>query len=465
MKLLPLASLIAATLAPASALAVDWPSGFSKCAAEGSSCKAGSVTRQVSFGIKDRWVIKSLSGSIACSSATFGSDPYPGLAKKCALGPTGGTTPTPTPTPTPTDPLTQAAPNTGWAGQAGGTRGGMTAPPTAVFLVSTPAQLQAALTAQPGKPVQIKVYGSIDMTGGVPFKSVADQTARGRIALASNTTLIGVGSDARIVNGEIQIKNVDNVVVRNLSLANPCDIAPEWDPDDGSKGNWNSRYDGILVDGATHVWIDHNTFTDAPMTDEKLPVQNGKLKQCHDGALDIKNGADYVTVSNNVFQLHQKNNLVGSSDSSTKDDGHLKITFHGNHFQNVAERAPRVRFGQVHLYNNYHQGSQDGATYRHEYSIGVGYKARILSQHNVFDIAGAQNCADIVRNPGSSSKTGAIRDTGSLLNGAALGLESDSCQFSNVIGWTPPYTPALIDASKVRDAVLRNAGAGKLSVR
>ncbi|UUZ55988.1 hypothetical protein LP419_11520 [Massilia sp. H-1] len=116
------------------------------------------------------------------------------------------------------------------------------------------------------------------MTGGVPFKNVADQTARGRIALPSNTTLIGVGSDARIVNGEIQIKHVDNVIVRNLTLANPCDIAPEWDPDDGSMGNWNSRYDGILVDAATHVWIDHNSFTDAPVTDDKLPVQNGKLE-------------------------------------------------------------------------------------------------------------------------------------------------------------------------------------------
>ncbi|UUZ55989.1 hypothetical protein LP419_11525 [Massilia sp. H-1] len=112
----------------------------------------------------------------------------------------------------------------------------------------------------------------------------------------------------------------------------------------------------------------------------------------------------------------------------------------------------------MHLYNNYHQGSRSGGTYRHGYSIGVGYKAKILSQQNVFDIMRADNCADIVNNPGSSSKTGAIRDTGSLLNGAPLGLESDSCKFSNVIGWTPPYTPALIEASKVRDAVLRNAG-------
>ncbi|WP_143167561.1 pectate lyase [Massilia sp. CF038] len=332
-------------------------------------------------------------------------------------------------------------------------------------MVSSAVQLQDALKAQPGKPIQIKVYGTIDMTGGVPFKSVDDQTARGRISLPSNSTLIGIGSDARIINGEIQIKNVDNVVVRNLTLANPCDIAPVWDPKDGSAGNWNSRYDGILVQASTHVWIDHNTFTDAPMTDDKLPTQNGKLKQCHDGALDIKTASDYVTVSNNVFALHEKNNLIGSSDSTTSDDGHLKITFHGNHFLNVAERSPRVRFGQVHLYNNYHQASRSAAAYKHQYSVGVGYKAKILSQHNVYDITGAGKCDDVVKNPGSSSKTGAIVDTGSLLNGAALGLGGSGCSFSTSIGWTPPYAPAVMDASKVRASVLQNAGAGKLNVR
>lgn len=464
---------IAATLFASTAHSADWPVGFSKCANDGAACKVGPETRNVSYGIKNRWIVKPMSGTVACTSAAFGADPYPGEAKKCAVEvrPGGSTTPPPTPTPTPTpgiNPLTEAAPQGGWASQGSGTRGGAAATARAVFLVSSPSQLLAALNSQPDVPTQIKISGLIDMASadnGGAFRSVSDQGKRGRIMLPSNITLIGASSDAGIVNGHILVKSVNNVVIRNLNIVAPCDIAPEWDPEDGSSGNWNARYDGLTIDGANNVWIDHNTFSDGALTDDKLPIANGKRKQCHDGALDIKNGADFVTVSNNVFKLHEKNILVGSSDDASKDDGHLKVTFTGNHFHNVSSRSPRVRFGQVHLYNNYYEGDRTTGIYPHGYSIGVGYKAKIVSQMNVFDIGGAGNCGDVVRNPGSASRPGAIVDSGSLLNGGPLNLGSASCKFSTSIGWTVPYTPSIIASDKVRESVLRNAGAGKLSVR
>lgn len=282
--------------------------------------------------------------------------------------------------------------------------------------------------------------------------------------IGSNTTLIGMGSDTRLVNARISIKGVENVSVRNLTIVNPCDINPVWDSNDGSTGNWNSEYDGIVVDGSRRVWIDHNVFTDAPVTDDKLAVENGKVRQCHDGALDVKNGSDYVTVSNNRFELHDKNNLIGSSDSTTRDDGHLTVTFHNNHFLDITERAPRVRFGKVHVYNNYYEGDKSDAVYPHGYSIGVAYKAKIISQNNVFDIAGASSCAQVIKNPGSSSKTGAITDAGSLLNGSALNLSS-ACSFSSDVGWTVPYTASPLPASAVKASVQGNAGVGKLSVQ
>ena len=331
--------------------------------------------------------------------------------------------------------------------------------------MSSPTQLKNALSQAGTNAKIIKVYGTIDMASadnGGAFTSTSDQAARNRIELPSNTTLIGMGSTATIVNAAIKISSVSNVIVRNLTIVNPCDIAPIWDPNDGSAGNWNSEYDGITVEGSKNVWIDHNKFTDAPKTDDLFPVENGKLKQCHDGALDVKNGSDYVSVSYNVFDQHDKNNLIGSSDSKTTDDGHLTVTFHHNYFTNVTERAPRVRFGRVHVFSNYYEGSKSHAVYAHQYSLGVAYKAQVKSEQNVFDIAGASSCPDVVKNPGSSSKTGAISDTGSLLNGNALNLAS-ACSFA-AANWTVPYSYSPTPAAQVKANVVPGAGPGHLTV-
>ena len=102
--------------------------------------------------------------------------------------------------------------------------------------------------------------------------------------------------------------------------------------------------------------------------------------------------------------------------------------------------------------------------YPHHYSIGVGYLAKIISQNNAFDVTGATTCTNIVTNPGSSSKKGAIIDSGSLLNGAALDVAC-KCSFSSTVGWTVPYAVTPLAASAVKDAVLNNAGTAKISVK
>jgi len=374
--------------------------------------------------------------------------------------------PSPAPPPVDGSAVLEAAPEFAWAA---GATGGQSAAASSVYTVSTATELLDAIQAGDGKPVIIKVSGTIDMAAadnGGAFTSRSDQSTRSRVPLKSNTTLIGAGHDASLVNGWILIRSVDNVIVRNLRIVNPCDVAPEWDPDDGDTGNWNGEFDGLTVEGATHVWIDHNTFTDAPLTDDKLPIENGKTKQCHDGALDVKKASDYVTVSNNVFELHNKNNLIGSSDSANGDEGHLTVTFNNNYFRNVSERAPRVRFGKVHVYNNYYEGAKSGVTYPHQYSIGVAYKAKIISQNNAFNISGASSCKDVIQNPGSSSKTGAILDTGSILNGTAIKVGTDKgCEFSSNVGWGLPYTVKLLPAASVAESVKQNAGAGKITPR
>jgi len=347
----------------------------------------------------------------------------------------------------------QHAPFDGWAAQEGGTRGGALAAPEHVYTVRDRAGLLAALkTAAPARIV--RVAATIDMSEGRAFRDSEDQAQRGALRIPSNTTLIGVTPDAGFINGSLAVANVSQVVIRNLAIRNPCDVGPRWDPKDGAKGNWNSSFDGILVSGAHHVWIDHNSFTDAPDIDDKQPVENGMLKQCHDGALDINQAADFVSVTYNRFGQHEKNMLIGSSDRATGDQSHLRVTLKGNLFEHVAERAPRVRYGQVHVLNNYYVGDRRRAVYGHHYSIGVAHASHVISDANAFEIAGADagNCKQVVRDPASSP--GVFADTGSILNGAAL----KDCPFGGNVGWRVPYGFTPLAAADVPRHVLENAG-------
>ncbi|WP_244664690.1 hypothetical protein [Candidatus Symbiopectobacterium sp. 'North America'] len=136
----------------------------------------------------------------------------------------------------------------------------------------------------------------------------------------------------------------------------------------------------------------------------------GKHIQRHDGLLDIEDGADYLTISYNVFEEHDKTTIIGSGDS---DEGEYRITFEGNLWSNLTQRAPRVRFGQVHLVNNYHCGATD-ADYPILYSIVMGFASSILSEGNVFNFqgAGAEESTIIGAYKGSKFK-----DNGSWFNG------------------------------------------------
>jgi len=372
------------------------------------------------------------------------------------------------------DPSTAVA-TLGWATQSGGTTGGSRAAAAQIYTVSTKAQLLTALagtdpaTGKTNKtaPKIIKWSGTIDMTEGKPYTNHSDQAKRAEIKLQPNTTIIGVGATAYLPNGFFKVSGTDNVIIRNIKVTNPCDLEPKWDSGDGA-GNYNSEFDAMTVDHSTHVWIDHVRFTDAPYTDDKLPLgnkdKNGVVKriQCHDGALDIKKASDYVTVSNSIFEQHDKNTLVGSSDSNTGDDGHQTISFIGNLFDNIGQRAPRVRFGKVHLAGNYFAGSKTDIAYPHLYSIGTGLKSKIISENNVFEITGARAgaCTAVVMNPNTANPEGYFTDSGSVLNGTAL----TGCTAPTAVGWSLPsgYPYPKTATSQVKASVLANAGTGKI---
>src|SRR5690606_12061221 len=130
----------------------------------------------------------------------------------------------------------------------------------------------------------------------------------------------------------------------------------------------------------------------------------------------------------------------------------LRITLKGNLFEHVAERAPRVRYGQVHLLNNYYVGERARTVYAHGYSIGVAHASRLLSDANAFEVAGATDCRQLVRDPARSP--GVFVDTGSTLNGQPLG----ACPHGGDAGWRIPYLYTALPAQQVPEHVRANAG-------
>ncbi len=207
--------------------------------------------------------------------------------------------------------------------------------------------------------------------------SAAAQQARVRIRPGSNTTIVGLGKHAALKGIWMDIRGTANVadsrtniIVRNLSFVDTYDCFPQWAPNDGALGSWNALYDSISLRDTNNVWVDHNRFADEETADVALPSRFGVLFQVHDGLLDITNASDLVTVSWNVFRDHDKVMLIGSSDNAPNDVGKLRVTLHHNLFAALGQRVPRVRFGQVHLYNNYYKIC---AAPGYGYSVGSGH--------------------------------------------------------------------------------------------
>ncbi|MET8048112.1 pectate lyase [Streptosporangium sp. NPDC005286] len=387
--------------------------------------------------------------------------------------------------------------NDGWAAEGTGTTGGAAAPASNTHTVSTRAQLAAALAAPSPKIIYVK--GTIDTdrtcadyaTGGYTLEaylaaydpavwgrdtepsgpledaraaSAARQTTDIKLKVGSNTTIVGLGKDARIRGVNLHIDKADNVIVRNIDFEDTADCFPQWDPTDGDEGNWNSLYDNISVTGSTHVWVDHNTFTDGDNPDSSQPLYFGRPYQVHDGQLDITNGSNYVTASWNRFADHDKTMLIGSTNNPATDAGKLKVTVHHNHFDNTLQRLPRVRFGQVHVYNNYYE-IPDASTF--VYALGVGVQSQIFAENNFFRLSRAVAPANLLYNWGGTSLTArgnVLRVGGPVtpLDLVAAYNAAHDPDFGTDAGWTPTLHTAIEPAPAVHKSVSRHAGSGKI---
>jgi len=286
----------------------------------------------------------------------------------------------------------------GFATVNGGTTGGQGGPTVTVTDLSG---FISAVTA-PGARI-VRVAGSI--------------TLGGNVQPASDKTILGAGTDATLI-GNLNINQATNVIVQNLHLTNPGGVG------DG---------DGITIEESSHVWIDHCTFFD-----------------CSDGELDITHGSDFVTVSWCKFYYtvqtgHNFVTLVGHSDNNAAEDaGKLHVTFHHNWWSTLChERMPRVRFGRVHVFNNYANCSGNN------YCVRASIESEVLVENNFYD--GIDTPYEKFDPPGL------IRAVGNSTPNC-----TDVLSFSDTV-FTPPYAYTLDPADGVPGAVTNYAGAGILS--
>lgn len=219
---------------------------------------------------------------------------------------------------------------TGFASMNGGTTGGEGGP---VVTVTNEAELKAAVDGV-NTAVIILVKGTINVSG--------ELSARG------NKTIVGLGTDARIAGGGFGWNTKSNVIVQNITFEDASD--------DLLKINNKSK----------NFWIDHCTFSDGASTHAGS----------HDGMLDITRGSEFVTVSYCRFFNHDKNILIGHSDSET-GDVIMKVTLNHNWFDGTVQRNPRVRYATVHLYNNYHVNNRI-------YGVASACNAKVLVENSYF---------------------------------------------------------------------------------
>jgi pectate lyase len=281
----------------------------------------------------------------------------------------------------------------GFAGMNGGTSGGSS---STTVTVTTASALKSALSS--GTSQTVRISGLISISG--------------MYSVASNKTIIGVGSGSGVTGGGLNLSGVRNVIIRNLVFRNASD-------------------DSINVqEGTTNVWIDHNDLA------------NG-----YDGLIDIKRGSDFITVSWNHLHDHDKSMLLGhSDDNASQDTGHLRVTYVHNWFDGTNQRHPRVRFANpVHVLNNYY--SNIGS-----YGVASTENAGVYVERNYFE-----NVAHPTVTQTGDSGSGNLK----VLNNYKVNSGTEAVRNGASVAAIPyAYTPEANNT--VKATVTAGAGTGKI---
>ncbi|XP_078435459.1 pectin lyase-like superfamily protein [Wolffia australiana] len=209
------------------------------------------------------------------------------------------------------------------------------------------------------------------------------------LRVSSYKTIDGRGQRLKICGKGLQLKECEHVIVCNLEF-------------EGGRGH---DVDGIQIKPKScHIWIDRCS-----------------LKGYDDGLIDITRQSTDITISRCHFSSHDKTMLIGA-DSSHTEDRCIRVTIHHCFFDGTRQRHPRVRFGKIHLYNNY---TRDWGIY----AVCASVESQILSQNNIYEAGKKPTVFKYMTEKATDrdcEATGCIRSEGDLfVNGAVATLATD----------------------------------------
>ncbi|MFD0148184.1 pectate lyase family protein [Streptomyces sp. NPDC055721] len=320
---------------------------------------------------------------------------------------------------------------TGYATQNGGTTGGAGGQ---TVRATTGTAIHAALCgrATSSTPIIIEVEGTIDHGNTSQVSGGSCSTAAGVIELKqiSNVTIVGVGSGAVFDQLGIHIRAASNIVVQNVTVRNV--------KKSGSPTSNGGDAIGMESD-VRNVWVDHVTLE-----------ASGGESEGFDGLFDMKDNTQYVTLSYSVLRNSGRGGLVGSSES---DLSNSFITYHHNLYENIDSRAPLLRGGTAHIYNNHYVSLNESG-------INSRAGARAKVDNNYFEDSKDVLGTFYTDAAGYWQVSGNIFDN---VTWSSPGTENNPAgpdpQSNTTVAIPYPYT--LDAASCVPSVVSRTAGAGK----
>ncbi|ONK76997.1 uncharacterized protein A4U43_C02F2050 [Asparagus officinalis] len=202
------------------------------------------------------------------------------------------------------------------------------------------------------------------------------------LRVSSYKTIDGRGQKIKLTGKGLQLRECEHVIICNLQF----------------EGGTGPDADAIQIKPKSrHIWIDRCS-----------------LSNFSDGLIDITRESTDITVSRCRLSNHDKAMLIGAGCNDCNDRC-IRVTIHHCFFNGTRQRHPRVRFGKVHLYNNYTRNWGI-------YAVCASVESQIVSQCNIYEAGQkkvvfkylTEKAAD--RDHGSS---GFVKSEGDLfLNGA-----------------------------------------------